>query len=267
MLTGDTAAMEKQARVHSCIYKGEISHRRFTPKPNRFRYRLHMFYLDLEELPELFDHHLLWSARGTAIAEFRRADHAGDPSRDLATHVRDLVQEHAGVRPVGRIGLLTHLRYFGYCFNPISVYYCHDDKGELCNTVLEVSNTPWKERHCYVLDSHGDAVRRYEFDKAFHVSPFMDMNMRYRCKLRPPGNELLFALENWRDGRKLFDAHLKLTREPITSASLRRCLIRDPLMTLRVTSLIHWQAIRLWLKGTPFFAHPAKRARRETGHI
>jgi DUF1365 family protein len=226
-----------------------------------------MFYLDLDELPALFDDYRLWSARGRAVAEFRRADHAGDPAGDLATHVRDLVEEQTGQRPDGRVALLTHLRYFGYCFNPISVFYCYDDSGELCNTVLEVSNTPWKERHCYVLDSQGDAVRRHEFDKAFHVSPFMDMNMRYRCKLRPPGDELLFALENWRDDKKLFDAHLNLAREPISAASLRRCLLTDPLMTLRVTSLIHWQAIRLWLKGTPLFAHPAKRAARGTGRV
>lgn len=221
-----------------------------------------MFYLDLDELPALFDDYLLWSARGRAPVEFRRADHAGDPSQDLSAHIRDLVEAKTGGRPGGRIGLLSNLRYFGYCFNPISIYYCYDESGELRNTVLEVSNTPWKERHCYVLDSRGAAVRRHEFDKAFHVSPFMDMDMRYRCKLRPPGEKLLFALENWRAGEKVFDAHLNLEREAINARSLRRCLLTDPLVTLRVTSLIHWQAARLWFKGTPFFPHPAKRAAR-----
>jgi DUF1365 family protein len=254
--------------VHSCIYTGEINHRRFTPNRNRFSYRLHMFYLDLAELPELFDGYPLWSARGTAVASFKRADHVGELAVSLDETIRARVEKETGRRPDGPIRLLTHLRYFGYCFNPISVYYCYDSTGELINTVLEVSNTPWKERHCYVLSADGkQPIQRHDFAKAFHVSPFMGLDMQYRCLLRPPGERLNFALQNWREGRKLFDAHLNLRREPINAESLRRCLLSDPLMTLRVSSLIHWQAIKLWCKRTPLYPHPTKRARRDTSQV
>ena len=245
---------------HSCLYRGQISHRRFTPQPHRFVYRLHMLYLDLAELPELFDPFALWSARTAAPAWFRRQDHAGDPAQPLDDFIRALVERETGRRPTGPIRLLTHLRYFGYFFSPISIYYCFDPAGRLVSTVLEVSNTPWKERHCYVLSAEpGQSLQKHEFAKSFHVSPFMSMDMQYRCRLRPPGNRLNFALENWRGTSKLFDAHLNLEREPISATSLRRTLTRDPLMTLRVTSLIHWEAIRLWRKRVPFHAHPAKR--------
>jgi DUF1365 family protein len=244
----------------SCIYRGQISHRRFTPASNRFSYALHMLYLDLAELPGLFDPYSLWSARGPAPAWFRRQDHMGDPASPLDESVRQLVERETGQRPSGPICLLTHLRYFGYFFSPISIYYCFDSAGALNSTVLEVSNTPWKERHCYVLSAEQDQpLQKHEFAKSFHVSPFMSMDMHYRCRLRPPGERLNFALENWRGDRKLFDAHLDLRQEAITAASLRRTLIRDPLMTLRVTSLIHWQAFKLWRKRVPFHAHPAKR--------
>ena len=131
--------------MHSCIYTGEINHRRFTPNRNRFSYRLHMFYLDLAELPELFDDYALWSARGAAVASFKRADHVGDLAVSLDRTIRERVENETGRRPDGPIRLLTHLRYFGYCFNPISVYYCYDRTGELIDTVLEVSNTPWRK--------------------------------------------------------------------------------------------------------------------------
>jgi DUF1365 family protein len=216
-----------------------------------------MMYLDLNELDSLFDGFWFWSARRPAPAWFRRADHWGSPAQDLASSIRDLVESKTGRRPEGAVRLLTHMRYFGYCFNPISIYYCHGRDGELEHVVLEVSNTPWKERHCYVLPAAAGRTD-CEFDKAFHVSPFLPMDMRYRCLYGPPGERLRFALENRRDGSKVFDAHLDLARQPINHRNLARCLMTDPLLTLRVTTLIHWQAVKLWSKRTPFFAHPRK---------
>jgi DUF1365 family protein len=226
-----------------------------------------MLYLDLDELPDLFDRFWLWSARRPAPAWFRRRDHFGDPGSPLAECVRGLVAEHTGRPPQGRIALLTHLRYFGYCFNPVSFYYCFDANRQLEDVVLEVNNTPWGERHCYVLPRehtiHRSDLMTAEFHKQFHVSPFLPMDMRYRCRLTEPGERLLVAIENWQSGHKVFDAHLDLQREPLTHRSLALRLTLDPVITARVMALIMWQAIRLARKRAPFFSHPANDSRRQ----
>jgi len=254
--------MESRA-LQSCLYTGWVRHRRFEPAENRFAYRIFMSYLDLAELPELFDRYWLWSARRGAPAWFRRADFHGDSSRPLDEAVRDLVAGRTGARPTGPIRLLTHLRYFGYSFNPVSFYYCFDPSGrDVQAIVAEITNTPWKERHAYVLpvadSSDGGAAWRFRFEKQFHVSPFMPMDMRYDWRFSRPANGLHVHMENWRDGRSAFDATLSLKREELGSASLARALMSFPLITAQVTTLIHWQALKLWAKRTPCFTHPKK---------
>ena len=244
--------------MHSCIYQGHVSHRRFRPVRHDFRYGLSMLYVDLAELPELFDPFWLWSARSPAPAWFRRADHYGEATVPLDQSIRDLVAVQAGFRPSGPIRLLTHFRYLGYGFNPLSAYYCYAPDGELQAVVLEVSNMPWREMHPYVLTRGAPIANggfKFEFAKAFHVSPFLPMDMGYRCRLAPPGPRLAFALENWREGARCFDAHLSFQRVAISSRSLARVIATDPLATLRVTALIHWQALRLWQKKAPVYDH------------
>jgi len=217
-----------------------------------------MLYVDLAELPELFDRFWLWSARSPAPAWFRRADHHGDAAVPLDQSIRELVAAQAGFRPAGAIRLLTHFRYFGYGFNPLSAYYCYSANGELEAVVLEVSNMPWREMLTYVLTRGAPIANggyKFEFAKAFHVSPFLPMDMEYRCRLAPPGPRLAFALENWREGSRCFDAHLSFQRMALTSRSLARVLATDPMATLRVTALIHWQAFRLWRKRAPVYDH------------
>jgi DUF1365 family protein len=217
-----------------------------------------MLYVDLAELPGLFDRFWLWSARSPAPAWFRRADHHGNAEVPLEQSIRDLVAARTGSRPEGPVRLLTHFRYFGYCFNPLSIFYCYSREGELEAVVLEVSNTPWGEMHTYVL-TRGTPIAnggfRFDFPKSFHVSPFLPMDMEYRCRLAPPGPRLAFALENWRQGVRCFDAHLNFRREAISSRSLARVLASDPLATLRVTALIYWQAWQLWRKRAPVYDH------------
>jgi DUF1365 family protein len=220
-----------------------------------------MAYLDLAELPEVFDRFWFWSARRAAPAWFKRSDYHGAADVDLATAVRDTVAAQVGVRPSGPIRLLTHLRYFGYAFNPVSFYYCFDAADQRVETIVaEITNTPWNERHAYVLPisratAHG-AAQRFHFDKQFHVSPFWAMDMQYAWSFNDPAEKLLVHMENWRAQDRVFDATLTLDRKEISSTSLARSLVRYPMMTASVVSSIYWQALRLWMKRTPFFSHP-----------
>jgi DUF1365 family protein len=248
--------------VNSRLYAGRIAHRRLGAVRNQFRYALFMAYLDLDELPGLFDGYWLWSARRPALAYFRRADYLGDPDRPLADCVRERICTELGQAPAGPIRVLTHLRYFGYCFNPVTFYYCHDSAdGPVKVIVAEITNTPWKERHSYVLPveaaTAGEGPYRFDFEKAFHVSPFMPMQQHYRWRFGEPGERLAVYMENLKDGQRVFDASLDLAARPISSASLAGCLVRFPCMTLTVVAQIYWQALKLLLKKAPFHPHPA----------
>jgi len=236
--------------MKSCLYTGSVQHRRYSPRPHAFRYPLFMACLDLAELDHVFAQRWLWSTRRPAIARFRREDHFGDARVPLDQSVRDLVQVRTGCRPAGPIRLLTHLRCFGYVFNPVSFFYCFDGADHRVEAVVaEVNNTPWGERHCYVLDG-----LEGESGKAMHVSPFMPMDLRYEWRFTMPGDHLGVHMHLKREGHTVFDATLALKREPISNG----VLLRFPLMTAKVIAAIHWEALRLWLKRIPFHTHPAK---------
>jgi uncharacterized protein len=178
--------------------------------------------------------------------------------------VRDRVERETGRRPAGPVRLLTHLRTFGHCFNPVSFYYCYDATGTRVETIVaEITNTPWGERHAYVLptdpgQASGEPMR-FRIGKVFHVSPFMPMDLDYDWRFTQPGARLAVHMCNRRAGETLFDATLALERREITGTSLARALVRHPVATLNVVTAIHWQALRLWLKRVPFHVHPSRR--------
>jgi DUF1365 family protein len=222
-----------------------------------------MLAIDLSELPRLFDKVPFWSARRAAIARFSGKDHLeGCETASLEGRIRDIVGERTGHRPKGRVVLVTHLRYFGYLFNPVSFYYCFDEQDSRMETVLaEVTNTPWRERHYYIIPQKDGGTRcASEFDKAFHVSPFMPMHQRYRWNFGPLGPKCTVHMENYQDETLAFDATLSMARVPLNSWSLNFCLLQFPLMTLQIIWLIYWNALKLWIKGIPFHTHPRKMA-------
>ena len=249
--------------MNSSIYCGQVRHRRTTPVDHGFSYRMFMMYLDLAELPQLFRGRWFWSTKRSALARFRRSDHFGDPAIPLDEEIRNLVFRETGQRPCGPVRLLTHLSYFGYVFNPVSFYYCFNaDDTKLETIVAEVNNTPWGERHCYVLpqslNKGTNSTKRYFPEKEMHVSPFMGMDVEYDWRFNTPGDLLTVHMENAREGQKIFDATLVLHRKEITSRALAGVLVSYPLMTLKIITAIHFEALKLWLKGAVVQNHPTK---------
>ena len=243
--------------MKSCLYEGRVRHRRRLPKAHEFSYRVFMPYICLDELPALFDGNWMWSAKGWAPAQFRRSDFMGDPAKPLQQEVRRRIREETGVEHTGPIYLLANLRYFGYSMNPVTCYYCFNkDETRLEYLVAEVNNTPWDERHSYVLQGpvQGKWLQT-EFDKGFHVSPFNPMDMRYHWRSSTPDKRLVLHLANFQDGQPVFDASLVLSAKPMTASNLNIMLWRYPWMTAKVGLAIYWQALRLYLKGVPFYPH------------
>ena len=256
--------MTSAMAMKSCIFEGSVFHSRLMPVKHKFRKRLFLMYLDLEELDRVFQDRLLWSTHRAALARFRRSDHFGDPNVPLIDAVRELVNVRGPVR------VLTHLRYFGYVFNPLSLYFCYPDK-QSCDPseiVAEVRNTPWNETHCYVLGKKDFAPKSgSQTPKQFHVSPFMEMDMNYRWSITSPTDSLCVSLQNWRDEEKLFDVSMQLHRREISTASLAKMLVRYPFMTQQTIATIYWQAFRLWRKGVPYVPHPRKTADRDINDL
>lgn len=249
------------SELSSCIYVGRVAHRRHAPATNAFSYRLFQLYLDLDELDEVLDGKGMLSRRPFSPVRFRREDHLGPVDEPLKVSVGKLLTEH-GFTLSGPVRLLTHPRYFGYVSNPVSFFYCFDARDQHVEHVIaEVTNTPWGERHCYVLGGGEQSAggQTFEFDKTFHVSPFMDMGTRYEWRFSPPGPALRVHNNTYKDGKKFFDATLTMQRVALTRGHFLRTWLRQPFMTFKVTALIYYQAVRLLLKRVPFVPHPKKR--------
>jgi len=218
--------------MRSALYEGFVVHRRREPVDHSFRYRVCMAFVDLDEVDEV-----------AALCRFlpvtlRRADYHGDPAVPLAESIRALAGERDGA-----VRMLTNLRAFGHCFNPVTFYWC----GE--KVVAEVTNTPWGERHAYVLSPGGG-----RFAKQLHVSPFMGMDHEYECEAPPPGEHALLRVVSRRAERTVFEAVLALRRRELSRRAVARMLVSHP--SASVLPRIYGQALRLKLKGAPYFPHP-----------
>jgi uncharacterized protein len=245
--------------MRSALYEGTIRHRRFAVREREFRHRLALLYVDLDELPRLLGGRLVAGRPG--LVRVRRSDYLGDPDVPLADAVRALVARRTGADPGGPVRMLTQPRTLGHFFNPVTFYYCFAPGGERLEAVVaEVTNTPWGERHAYVLPRGGDGpVLDGGVDKALHVSPFMAMDQRYSWRATRPGPTLSVHIASSEHGAPAFDATLALRRRPLTAAALGGVTARYPAATLRVLGLIYGHAVALWLRRVPIHPHPAGR--------
>ena len=237
--------------MNSALYVGTVRHRRFTPVEHEFQYRLFYAFLDLAEVPSVLDGIAGWSARRPALARFAREDHLGDPTVPLDESVRDLIEARGHARPTGAIRLLTLPRTLGVSFNPVSFFYCYDTSETLRYIVAEVDNTPWGERHCYVVDAVADnlaagSALRFRVPKAFHVSPFHPLQQEYVWGFTRPGRTLVAHMENRENAVVKSDATLVLRRRPLDGRHATWALVRHPAMAATVVAGIYAQAARLW---------------------
>ena len=245
--------------LEPAIYRGTITHRRFIPIPHAFTYPLFMVLLDLDRIGETMAISRLSSYNRWNWASFDDRDHFGDPRVPLSDRLRADAAANGVEMPDGRVFLLTHLRYLGYAFNPVSFYYCYDRDGSLKVILAEVSNTFGGTQNYWLSDKvalPSRTGRRYLRHKAMYVSPFMSLDQEYSFTFTEPGPRLAAHMTVAEDGRTCFDATLTLTKTPWSRAALRRVLIAHPLMTAKVIGAIHWQALRLYLRGVPAVALP-----------
>jgi DUF1365 family protein len=226
-----------------------------------------MAWLDIDGIPELMARSPWTSYNRFNWASFEERDHFGDPRLSLRERLAHDAREHNVSLPDGPIFLLTHLRYLGYCFNPISFYFCYGRSGRLDSILAEVNSTFGESRN-YWLSAHNREPSGtgfcYRCPKTMHVSPFMDMNLDYEFVLAEPGERVVAHMNTIESdpasvsSQPFFDATLALVYEPWTARSLGRVLLRHPWMTAKVIGAIHWEALRLFLKRVPVFTHPAR---------
>ena len=218
-----------------------------------------MFCFDINNLPNLFKDIKQVSIEQFNWFSFRRKNYLSHPEIPLDDYVRQLVVAKFDTYPKGKVYLLTNLSCLGYCFNPISLYFIFDNTNQkLDYLILEVTNTPWGDKHNYVLASSSrskNEVYDFQFQKELHVSPFMAMNYDYQFKLKINKQKIIVHMENHIDGKKDFDATLILTASAQKTA-FKKVFRHYPLITYKVVAAIYWQALKLWIKGVPFHAHP-----------
>ena len=245
--------------MHS-IYKGIVTHTRYLPKKHHFKYSITMLFIDLDHLNSAFNKNIFWSYNKSNIGSFNKSDYYTTNNKEIKKSVTDLIKKKIGAKVDGKIFLLTNGKYFGCCFNPVSFYYCFDKSKKLISIVSHITNTPWNEKYAYVHDCKNikGGTKAFNFNKKFHVSPFMPMNIKYNWKFTEPKDFLYVSMDSFHKDNFNFNATLRLTRKAWTPWALNKILLMFPPTTIRAILAVYWNAFLLILKRTPLYPHPKK---------
>ena len=246
---------------------GTIRHNRYFPKPHLFTYKMYWSLVDLDKVQQEAKKYRWLSHESWNILSFRQKDFLRVDDKTNKQSIQGLIQKRTGKPFTGKVLLLSHLRFLGFNFNSVSFYFCINPDGELGYIVSEITNTPWEERHPY-LHICSDSVKRvnchvFNFDKEFHISPFVSMNMGYQWLFKIEDKKLRIHMKvskksnHESDGKKkILDVTFTGRHLPLTQANLNRMLFKHPFQPMKMVWRIYWQAFRLWLKKTPFYSHP-----------
>lgn len=241
------------------LYPGEVMHARLKPVGHRFVYSVFSLLVDVDRLGELDRMTSLLAVNRAGPTSFHEADHVEHPGETLRQFADRLLTRAGLAKPARRILLLSYPRMLGYAFNPISLYFAYDDDQNLIAMIYAVRNT-FGERHAYVAPIEpGDltpAGVRQTRKKLFHVSPFIDMGARYDFRVLPPGRAVRLRIHESEGGEPLLSATFVGRARPLATWTLAACLLKFPLMTWKIMAGIHWEALKLWLKGVRFHPSP-----------
>ena len=240
------------------VYQGTIAHTRFSSKSHKFSYKTNMLYLDLDELQGAFLGKLFWGYNKPNLASFYRSDFYGDKRKTIKKSIQSLLLNKINLHHKGKVFLLTTIRYFGFAFNPVSFYYCFDESSNIQAIVSHITNTPWNEKHAYVHDCRNkpSMSKKFEFDKGFHVSPFMPMNINYSWVFSPPKDFLFVSMDSYNKDKLIFNATLKMTKKAWSNFILNKILFLSLPMSIKSTLLIYFNAFILFIKRAKFYPHP-----------
>lgn len=240
--------------MKSALYIGEIAHQRYLPKAHRFRYPFFMWFLNLDELEDLPNLGWWFSVKHWAISRMLRSDYLGDPHLPLADAVRARLLELTGHAVKGKVCGLMNMRTLGLYFSPVNFYYGFDEEGSFTHFLAEVSNTPWNERHHYAY-LLADGQYELRQSKAFQVSPFNPLQQQYRWRINPPRSEVGVEIAVSDSRGPVFEARLHLDRQELNLATVRRLLLKKPIMTASIIGGIYYQALKIYLKGIPYLPY------------
>ena len=238
----------------SGIFSGNVRHRRFAPKYHAFNYKMYMLALDLDELNLVNKASKLFSLKKFSAISFFENDYVKGEPGNLKQRIANKVTQLGGNWDGTKVTFMGQCRNFGFYFSPANFFFCYDQDKQCRNMLVEVSNTPWLERHYYLVDISQTETT----EKTFHVSPFMDLDMHYLWRVKAPSNKVFVHIENHKD-EKVFDATLALTKQDFTATNMFKTWLSLPAMTFKVVLGIYWQALKLFAKRIPFVAHPDTR--------
>jgi len=240
------------------VYQGTITHTRFSTKSHKFTYKTNMLYLDLDELQGAFLGKLFWGYNKPNLASLYRSDFYGDKRKTIKKSIQSLLFNKINLHHKGKVFLLTTIRYFGFAFNPVSFYYCFDESSNIQAIVSHITNTPWNEKHAYVHDCRNkpSMSKKFEFDKDFHVSPFMPMNINYSWVFSPPKDFLFVSMDSYDNDKLIFNATLKMTKRAWSNFTLNKILFLSLPMSIKSILLIYFNALILFIKRAKFYPHP-----------
>lgn len=241
------------------LYAGSVMHARLRPFAHRFKYRVFTLLADLDRLDELDRSTKILSVNRANLVSFHERDHTDHAGISLRSYVDGILKNAGLQQPAARVLLLTYPRILGYVFNPLSVYFAYDGDGELIAAVYEVRNT-FGERHTYACKVEkgelSEAGLRQTRHKIFHVSPFIGLDARYHFRILPPGDCVRLRIHESEQDEPVLSATFSGTARPLTTAALAVCLVKIPLMTWKIILAIHFEALKLWLKGARFHRSP-----------
>ena len=238
------------------LYSGTVWHHRTSPKDHKLAYKCWFLFLDLDNLPNTVG--MILGCDRSGVMQFKTSDHANGTNSPLKEQIITQVKQTTGNDAIAHIYILTTPRFLGYIFNPLSIYYCYDEEMKLCALVYEVNNT-FRERHNYIVDINqadpANQESQHQTEKLFYVSPFMDTSGKYDFTITPPHETLSITIDS--DDQK--GNHLKAgftgTWSPINKASLWKQFFKSPFMSLKIIAAIHYEALKLWVKGISFYRH------------